>query len=256
MTKDKHKLLVVDDSELIRKAVSMLLDNAGYDVRVAASIAEFDDLLAIWWPDTILTDVQMPDMTGDELCRRLKSRLLVRVILFSNLPPTQLATLAESAGADGYISKLAGFSELPNRLAEILHATPEEENSDAPKVGQFKVVLLDDTDLGREVTGTVLAREGFDVRIASTLDEFGDTFDHWDPNAILTVPQLGDLPEGEVCRHLKARMGARAVPILLFSNESNEGMVDLARRFGADDALSKLDGFDELFTKLRRVCEG
>ena len=70
------------------------------------------------------------------------------------------------------------------------------------------------------------------------------------------VAEVGDLPEGEVCRHLKARMGARAVPILLFSNESNEGMVDLARRFGADDALSKLDGFDELFTKLRRVCEG
>jgi DNA-binding response OmpR family regulator len=257
MTQDKHKLLVVDDSELIRKAVAMLLENAGYEVRVAASIAEFDELLASWWPDTILTDVQMPDMTGDELCRRLKSRLLVRVILFSNLPPTQLATLADSAGADGFISKLAGFSELPDSLAKILHATQTEESDDAAASSStYKVVLLDDTDLGREVTGTVLAREGFDVRIASTLEEFGDVFGHWDPNAILTVPKLGDLPEGEVCRHLKAKMGAHTVPILFFSNESNEGLVDLARRFGADDALSKLDGFDELFKKLRRVCEG
>ena len=252
MSSSKHKLLVIDDSDLIRKAVAMLLENAGYEVEVAAHVAEFDDLLTSWWPDTILTDVQMPDMTGDELCRSLKRRLLVRVVLFSNLPPARLAELAESSGADGYISKLEGFASLPDKLADILRATSSITTSEVPEAG--RVILVDDMELGQEVTGTVLAREGFEVRIVANLDEFSKVFATWTPQVILTIPKLTGTEEGEVCQLLKDRMGAKSVPIVFFSDDSSLALSTLAERWGADDGLSKVVGYDKLFKKLRQLC--
>jgi DNA-binding response OmpR family regulator len=116
----KHKILVIDDNQLIRHALIMLLEEADYDVRTAAHLAEFNETLDTWKPDTVLADVQMPDMTGDQLCLSLKKRFDVRVILFSNLSPQQLEEICKECGADGYVSKLDGFAALPERLSAIL----------------------------------------------------------------------------------------------------------------------------------------
>ncbi len=65
-------ILVVDDKEASRYTVARLLRKQGYEVREAAS-GEEALRLAAGRPDLVILDVKMPDMSGYEVCRRLKA---------------------------------------------------------------------------------------------------------------------------------------------------------------------------------------
>ena len=67
-----RKVLVVDDEAHIRHVVSMKLRNAGYEVTTATDGEEALDVCISEVPDLIITDYQMPIMSGLELCRELR----------------------------------------------------------------------------------------------------------------------------------------------------------------------------------------
>jgi two-component system cell cycle sensor histidine kinase/response regulator CckA len=70
---DKPKILVVDDEESVRRFVERVLQEAGYDSVLASDGPEAIEAAARLGPfDLLLTDVMMPQMTGDELARRLR----------------------------------------------------------------------------------------------------------------------------------------------------------------------------------------
>ena len=69
---EKKKILVVDDEVHILHVVSLKLRNAGYEVLTAQDGQEALELAQIERPDLLITDYQMPHLTGLELCQRLK----------------------------------------------------------------------------------------------------------------------------------------------------------------------------------------
>ncbi len=117
-----RRLLVVDDSATVRAALSARLADRGYPVRSARTLEEAARILTEFEPEIVVTDVRMPDVDGDELCRRIKARMkrLVPVILFSSLPEAELAARAVSAGADGFVCKAQGMDALVTRMDELL----------------------------------------------------------------------------------------------------------------------------------------
>ncbi|HEX6243404.1 MAG TPA: response regulator [Polyangiales bacterium] len=117
-----RRLLVVDDSATIRAALCAQLRERGYPVRAASNLTETGELLRSFAPEIVVTDVHMPDVEGDELCRHIKSRMqhVVPVVLYSILPEERLAQVAEAAGADAYVHKGAGVKALIQRMDELL----------------------------------------------------------------------------------------------------------------------------------------
>jgi CheY-like chemotaxis protein len=116
------RVLLIDDSEIALMIEQAHLTGAGFDVRTAMSLDEFDTVLADWSPDVILTDVEMPDIDGGSLCRMLKARIETKnapVVLFSGLSEEKLACLAEEVGADAYVSKENGLDRLVERLEDL-----------------------------------------------------------------------------------------------------------------------------------------
>ncbi len=121
----QRKVLLVDDSELALSTVTGVLVDAGYDVRATNDVHALDSVLGDWRPDLILTDVDMPGLTGVELCRMLKSSYdtaHVLVVLFSAEPSDVLAGMARECEADGYLSKVNGLMQLSDEL-ELLFDT-------------------------------------------------------------------------------------------------------------------------------------
>ena len=121
-----QKLLVIDDSELTLKITASVLEHAGYDVRTSTLVRELGGVLGGWRPDVILTDVNMPGLSGVELCRMLKSdydTADVPVVLFSALPNERLEILARECEADGFLSKSNGLDELPAALDALIATT-------------------------------------------------------------------------------------------------------------------------------------
>ncbi len=119
----QKKILLIDDSEVSLHFTSRALGKAGYEVRTTADVHDLHTVLGGWRPDVILTDVDMPGVTGLELCRMLKSSYEtahVPVVLFSALPSQELENVARECEADGFLSKANGLDQLPQELELLI----------------------------------------------------------------------------------------------------------------------------------------
>jgi DNA-binding response OmpR family regulator len=125
VTGARRRIVVMDDSQASLEVVSAILAEAGYQVDVASTLAEL--VSAVDRPvDLVLMDVDMPDVDGGELAltlRRIRG-LTARILLYSALDEKELAVRAQSAEADGFLSKSSGAEAMLARIAELLGGGP------------------------------------------------------------------------------------------------------------------------------------
>ena len=106
---------------LVETARSRILIDAGFEVRTSTEVYVLQAVLGNWRPDVIVTDVNMPGVSGIELCRVLKvsyETADVPIVLFSGIPLEHLEGLARDCGAEGFVTK-ANIDRLPDALAEV-----------------------------------------------------------------------------------------------------------------------------------------
>ena len=102
------RILVVDDNVTNLKLVTFLLASPNYDVKTAASAEQAISLLQSFQPDLILMDIQLPDMDGLELTRRLKTdprtekTTIIAVTAYAMKGDEEKAL---AAGVDAYVCK-------------------------------------------------------------------------------------------------------------------------------------------------------
>lgn len=116
------RILLIDDSEATLRMVGAVLDRAGFECRTSTTVDELTTSLGEWRPDLILTDVNMPGTSGVDLCRQLKATYEtahVPVVLFSSMSVDELAVLARTCEADGFLTK-SDLAELPKELAMLI----------------------------------------------------------------------------------------------------------------------------------------
>ncbi len=121
----KHKILLIDDSEITLAMEKAVLEARGYEVVATSTLVEFERTLQIWRPDLILTDIHMPEAKGTDICRTLKNEYGTQdipIVLFSSLPDDELTKLAEQAGADGSLSKANGLEALGEKVDELVQS--------------------------------------------------------------------------------------------------------------------------------------
>src|ERR671914_489578 len=113
------KLLVVDDTPTNIKLLADLLGVKGYRVLTASCGGEALAKLETDNPDLVLLDVVMPEMTGYEVCRRMRatdSTRFLPVVMMTALDPAQERIKGIEAGADDFISKPINQAELIARI--------------------------------------------------------------------------------------------------------------------------------------------
>lgn len=103
----KQRILVVDDNDELRNYLVSTLSPL-YNVQSCSNGKEALVIAKEFWPDLILSDVMMPEMRGDELCKAIKSNIEtshIPVILLTALEAEQDRLTGLETGADDYISK-------------------------------------------------------------------------------------------------------------------------------------------------------
>lgn len=123
-TLDRMRILVVDDSDLVRTLAQDALEDAGHVVQGARSVEEVAELRnagAINQFDLILMDVSMPQLFGDDvaLVLRQNADFRAKIFLFSSLAEAELAERAAEAKCDGYVCKQLGIEHLVERIAQL-----------------------------------------------------------------------------------------------------------------------------------------
>ena len=152
----KQNILVVDDEPQITRVLRTALAGHGYNVRTASDGDEALEIMREWKPELVITDLSMPNMGGLELCRRIRSKMGIPIIVLSVRGEEKPKVEALDSGADDYVTKPFNMNELVARVRAGLRraATPApQEDQTSIDAGDFHIDLQTRlvTVRGREV---------------------------------------------------------------------------------------------------------
>ncbi len=153
----QRRVLVVDDEPQITRVLRTTLSAQRYDIRVANDGETALEIMKDWTPDLVITDLAMPHMDGLELCRRIRIASQVPIIVLSVKGEERTKVRALDAGADDYVTKPVGMSELSARVRANLRR--------APAVLSDAGVVLERGDFRIDVGAHTVAIRGQEVRL-------------------------------------------------------------------------------------------
>jgi two-component system, OmpR family, KDP operon response regulator KdpE len=134
------RVLVVDDEPQILRALQLKLRTAGYAVDTAATAAEALMKAAMRPPEAIILDLLLPDGSGTELCRELRTWSTVPIVVLSAVGEEGEKIAALDAGADDYVTKPFSGDELLARVrAQLRRGSPA--SCPVIEVGDLRVDL-------------------------------------------------------------------------------------------------------------------
>lgn len=120
MTEDKRSIVVVEDEPHIRKFLRISLETHGYVVHEARLAEDGLELCASVRPDLVILDLGLPDMRGQEFISKLREWSRVPIIVVSVQRSESDKVEALDAGANDYLTKPFGISELMARIRVVL----------------------------------------------------------------------------------------------------------------------------------------
>ncbi|MHB8240890.1 MAG: response regulator [Solirubrobacteraceae bacterium] len=115
-----ERILICDDDPQIRRALSLILRDAGYEVLISSSAHEALDQAALARPHLAIVDLLLPDGHGIELCRNLREWSEMPILILSAVGDEQTKIDALHHGADDYVTKPFGPGELVARVKAAL----------------------------------------------------------------------------------------------------------------------------------------
>jgi two-component system, OmpR family, KDP operon response regulator KdpE len=138
---ERSRILVIDDETQISRVLKTTLSSQGYEVKTATDGESGFDAAMDWNPDLIVTDVSMPGMSGIELCRAVRERSHVPIIVLSVRGEERSKIEALDAGADDYVTKPFSVNELLARVRANLRrvGAGEERSSEPIEEGHFHI---------------------------------------------------------------------------------------------------------------------
>jgi two-component system KDP operon response regulator KdpE len=138
---EKGNILVVDDEPQITRVLKTTLSSLGYGTRVAGDGDEAVQIMKDWSPDLVITDLRMPNMDGLALCRHIREKSRIPIIVLSVRGEERTKVEALDCGADDYVTKPFSSQELLARVRAALRraSQPEQLESALIELGDFRI---------------------------------------------------------------------------------------------------------------------
>ncbi len=164
-------LLFIEDDDSVRLALRLALEDEGYEVLEAADGRSGLAAFQRQEPDLVLLDLRLPDISGFDVCRQIRSSSIVPIIIVTAQTDTYDLVAGLEAGADDYVTKPVVPKELAARIRASLRRVHLLESATAQQQSRFG-----DIELRRE-QGIAL-RGGVELTLTKTefrlLCEFAD----------------------------------------------------------------------------------
>ncbi|MGW6513473.1 two-component system response regulator CseB [Streptomyces niveus] len=164
-TAAESHLLLVEDDEVIRNTVRMLLERYGFTVSTAADGLTGLEMFRETDPDLLLLDVMLPDLDGIGLCRRVRELSLAPILMMSARGDALDVVSGLEAGADDYVVKPCESAVLVARIRSLLRRVSFSPPGAAP---QADSAVLAFGDLTVDTRGMEVRRAGQVVALTPT----------------------------------------------------------------------------------------
>jgi two-component system, OmpR family, KDP operon response regulator KdpE len=134
------RILAVDDEPEILAALGTILRSAGYEIDTAASGKDALAQATVRLPDAVILDLLLPDRSGIEVCRELRTWTQIPILLLSVVGDEEEKVEALDAGADDYVTKPFAVNELLARLRAALRRADQPEGP-IVEIGELRIDL-------------------------------------------------------------------------------------------------------------------
>ncbi|KNB53778.1 response regulator transcription factor [Streptomyces caatingaensis] len=157
------RVLLIEDDRAVREGVSLTLRRRGHEVEAAATGEAGLAALGAFRPDLVLLDLMLPDVSGFEVCRRIRATQQLPIIMLTARGDDIDVVLGLEAGADDYIVKPARGEVLEARIRAVLRrAAPDGGGPDPERPAPVET----HGDLVIDRAGLLVSKHGRDLALA------------------------------------------------------------------------------------------
>lgn len=176
------RILIVEDDNDLSRLLRINLTRSGYDVQVSGTgldgLARFRD----WQPDLVMLDVDLPELDGLEVCKRIREVSSVPILMMTGHAVSEIEIARGlNAGADEYMLKPVGNIELSARIRALLRRAGSDDDS--------QIYRYEDDYLSIDLNGRYVRIDGELVRLTPTEYKLLATFVRH-PGEVLTFEQI------------------------------------------------------------------
>jgi len=152
------KVLIVDDDPSVQEVTRAYLERDGYLVYVAGTAGEGLALAERIQPGLIVLDLMLPDRSGEDVCREIRTRSDVPILMLTAKASEEERITGLAIGADDYLTKPFSPRELVGRVRAILRRAQ-------PEMPLVEVLSFDDGSLEIDTVQHVVRRDGEPVEL-------------------------------------------------------------------------------------------
>jgi signal transduction histidine kinase/DNA-binding response OmpR family regulator/HPt (histidine-containing phosphotransfer) domain-containing protein len=265
-------ILVADDSDIARENLVQTARSVGWNATMVDSgEAAIQKIMSRHAQhghyDVMLVDWKMPGMDGMELAMRLRSTLhdtaTPIVLMVTAFSQEELLRHPNIDCVDGVLSKPVTSSALYNGVANAMQRRGGALPATAPAVDNqrlpgMRILVVDDSDINREVALRILQAEGAHVELAndgaSALAWLCANRDAVD--IVLMDVQMPGMDGYEATRRLRDTQACRTLPVIALTAGAFKNHQDAARAAGMDAFVAKPFNVDELIATIQRLTKG
>lgn len=245
------RILIIDSSIAMRKGLKTLLNPLHADIVEASNSLEGLSYLSANPVNAVITSVDMPQMNGLELCRRVKSSADTQdipvIILSSFTSPTDIDK-AIQAGAAAYIKKREARTRLYDTVQKVLSIA----TSSRP---ERTIMVVDDSHPIRMLVQRGLMEAGFHVITAENGKEALEKMKSLHPDLILSDINMPEMDGFELCEALHNDPDLSTIPFVVMSTVNDREQMRRIIQYGATDYMIKPFSIDEMVIHIERFLE-
>ncbi len=127
------RILVIEDERKIARFLQLELEHEGYEVQTAGDGRTGLDLAKSWEPDLLILDLMLPELSGIEVCRRLRHDSDVPIIMLTAKDDVSDKVMGLDMGADDYMTKPFAIEELLARIRVALKKHRGTSSAEQPQ---------------------------------------------------------------------------------------------------------------------------
>lgn len=246
--KRNPRVLYVDDSQIFHQKNVPELEKTGYDVFQAFDGQEAWELLQETDVDLVVTDVEMPRMTGFELCATIKgseSHQDLPVIITTTLDNEESVQKGFDSGVNEYLTKPFLISELISRI--------EKHTNTASSFRSDKILVIDDSEIIRKSVDQALRSSGFIPDMARNgrvaLSKLRNQVYH----LIITDYEMSPIDGYQLTLQIRSDPKLQDIPIIMMSSHVMRSDEVRVRSAGIQAYIGKPFKADRLLVEVERL---
>ena len=149
----QNKILIVDDDENICELLNLYLKKDGFDTSTAYNGRQAVELAEKYNPDLILLDIMLPELDGWQVCREIRKKSEVPIIMLTAKGETFDKILGLELGADDYVTKPFDTKEVVARIKAVLRRSTENEKAEKQEEVRYDKLIINLTNYELVVDG-------------------------------------------------------------------------------------------------------